>query len=1530
MMYRSRGLSEKCNRRKAEPALSAIAAAVLLIAFSAYCGNYVRSDFIVSNDGVNDSNITITDSGIGLAVKYRETIKLFGDSVPAGAKVLNYTDITAGASDTFYFFYIDSLDRYVFCTEVKLNTTSATALAPRKFCEIKAPLDCYLHADKGESGTLISFVNRENITKRSLMLHNGVCSLAVDSVINSGWLFPSQCHMEEDTFLVVNSVDANKVMLRKIYSSGNTLKVAGSVEVTSETGSDGMYLLNSSVSYDGYGNVLVIWTRGKPSSDKYLNYRFFSRNLDGGPSGAFAEKAGDSRFSFYDDAGVAPYGEGKFAVVFWNSSGILMHQLEIDNGVVNLIPDQISNTAGARYCAASSNSNFLLIAVKGDLNNDGVASIEGFRYPVSEGVLGAAETFVYSNSEVPVDTVDRYKAAVNCVINSWGDFGVTWSSSPHAQGYLKGTTFGYRGVRFQRGFWTSPVDSLPVSTGDSIRFYPGIVDVSTLTDWRMLDSIRIGRTVTECRSNSWISMHDSSAMAFLPGDARFFQYRMEIVRNPGFSVDSLSTPSIKSVTIPWNGQPIIEGIDSLRTGKKRYPTISFGDTVYMHSRSDSALLYVNLFDYNNEDTLTLSTAFPAVKQSLSVVSQSGFDTVLTLLPLERSDTAVICTLNAVDNQGWKAVSKTLTLFGRNSVPSINASMVFTSPLGKRDTIELGKPSRYDLQEDDSLEFFYSVSDTNDQVLVRGFIELGSREKSFRVDSVGMGEQGRYVIRGDTLSIVDSFTVSVVARDPDTSILCVTRIRINHSPRIIGLKVGGRSVSDGEVLRAVPGNGITIQTTVSDTDCTFWDTLTYRFVNRDSTYSSRLTGNSFSHQYRPERGDSLLTVICSDIFGRSDTLRFSVRYPWFSIDTTHYLSAIDSLSNAASLIVGSGEKDTIDLPLLNSGTDTMHVTGIVFKGNSSRWLSVVIPQDSQDVVFTSENSSGFKPLLLPPYQPLTCSFIFSVERLLGDGILSDTVILFTSDPRHPSDTIPVFLEYNDLPRVISVNPDFIANVPYKPLGKRLLYRFPPHATIQISFSEPMDTALTRSGVHLCSVLDREFTGKDDPIGYNYTWSQNNTRLNLTPSYQKASPRFGFFPPEGLFIPTDSLEVVMTVDLTDVARTSQGPNRLDINNDFRRDSTGQQKRGMRVDSIGFSLLGIIPRPDSVLGLKPSITLVFSSPVYASSIDTSHKNNRFLRVHSRYSGSAPLSFDSISISSNRVTFRIAERLFYNDSMWCTYRGVSARDLMGFPADNDGDGIPSTLFDSSSTLEDVKWSYKVKGIEIVDVTPEDGTVVKDSFPRVTLRFSERILPGTIDSDTLPSNRSFIFSTLYSSERSGFSSIEFSRDSFSVTIQPKVSYFSGDVINCTFSGFASDYRYGRSVNLPADTVSVFSKRDWQYYSTNMGFYTYPNPYKPGKDPRHCRNSGPCGIWFKNLHNLRPSSTDLRIKIYNINAHPVFDSHKAGERIHLEPGNSLFKPQWFWDTRNQAGELVNSGLYLYSISNMKGKVLIKGKLIIVR
>ena len=82
----------------------------------------------------------------------------------------------------------------------------------------------------------------------------------------------------------------------------------------------------------------------------------------------------------------------------------------------------------------------------------------------------------------------------------------------------------------------------------------------------------------------------------------------------------------------------------------------------------------------------------------------------------------------------------------------------------------------------------------------------------------------------------------------------------------------------------------------------------------------------------------------------------------------------------------------------------------------------------------------------------------------------------------------------------------------------------------------------------------FTGKAQIIEMHYVWSQNYTKVELRPSYKNRSAKFGILPPDGLFIPTDSLALVITTELTDRASTPVGQNRLDYNNDFRRDMTG----------------------------------------------------------------------------------------------------------------------------------------------------------------------------------------------------------------------------------------------------------------------------------------------------------------------------------------------------------------------------------------
>jgi hypothetical protein len=67
-----------------------------------------------------------------------------------------------------------------------------------------------------------------------------------------------------------------------------------------------------------------------------------------------------------------------------------------------------------------------------------------------------------------------------------------------------------------------------------------------------------------------------------------------------------------------------------------------------------------------------------------------------------------------------------------------------------------------------------------------------------------------------------------------------------------------------------------------------------------------------------------------------------------------------------------------------------------------------------------------------------------------------------------------------------------------------------------------------------------------------------------------------------------------------------------------------------------------------------------------------------------------------------------------------------------------------------------------------------------------------------------------------------------------------------------------------------------------------------------------------------------------MDTYPVYNSQKAGVAIHFEESSAEFLPQWLWDTRNQSGELVASGLYFYTVSDLKNKVLTKGKLMIVR
>jgi hypothetical protein len=326
----------------------------------------------------------------------------------------------------------------------------------------------------------------------------------------------------------------------------------------------------------------------------------------------------------------------------------------------------------------------------------------------------------------------------------------------------------------------------------------------------------------------------------------------------------------------------------------------------------------------------------------------------------------------------------------------------------------------------------------------------------------------------------------------------------------------------------------------------------------------------------------------------------------------------------------------------------------------------------------------------------------------------------------------------------------------------------------------------------------------------------------------------------------------------------------------------------------------------------------------VDTSKINNRSFQAVSRCNGGAALPLSSIKLSGAKVAVRFAHKLYYGDSVFCSYNGLSTADSALFSIGGENG---KTVF-SKNTLQ---WSYRVRDINLVSALPDSSESSSTMHPEIVLRFSQPVFTGLFDFDTSARNRSIQITSPYTKDSAqALKAIAVSSDSTQITIIPKTVFFSNDSVHCVFKGLRKNLVYGKADNIPLDSEQVICSRTWYFFIQTQEFYTYPNPYKPGSNPRHCSANGPCGIIFKNLHVLKKGLNEVSVKIFNMNAFPVYATQAAGVRIRFQAGNSDLKPEWKWDTRNQHGDFVASGLYFYAVYDPAGGVLIKGKLMIVR
>lgn len=1526
MIFRSKDLSEKCIVQKMHPFKYTLL--VLVLVFSAKTGTYIRTDF---TNGANSQNV-INDSLIQLDIERYGTVKLFGDEIPGinQSKTSYYPDVFV-SGDTFSFFYVDPVNNSyhnIFRADIKRSEFGYEPTeSSRLIKSVQPAYYCYMHVDKGENDYSLSYIKNAENTKQILQIYTQSSSDSIQYASDS-WLYSSQCYFENDTFLVVFSKGMRTLYLAKVYANADNIRITDTVTVTS-SGSPGN-AMNCSVGYDGYGTILVSWMKGGPLVEKHIHYKFFDSDLNEKSADSISEIASNNKRYFYDETAIASYGTGKFALVFWNQSGIWMSRLYSNGNSIEETTSRIVNKDGAGFCAAASNDKNLLVVYKSSIS--GESRVCGLQYDISDGDIVKIDSFVISDETG--FTFDSVSTAINCVIDSSGDFGVTWRDGEH----VKGSVFAYRGIRYPNGYWISPVESLDIHETDSVRFYPVEYDVTSLQSWGLESSIRVGKTVEECSAGAWFSLSDESVLESNVTAGRNFQYKVAIKGNSSADADSVATPKIRSVKINHNVKPVLTEPDSVRYGIFTENNFSWKDTITVLSRKDSVVLYTAIRDPDSGEQFNVNASYPIFNSIVNLVTGSLYPLILYGAPVGNSDTTVTCSISVMDNKGWESVNEKIYIKTRNSLPVVSAAAVVRSNDGSVDTVKLLKNTNFNIQETDTVQILYSVSDTNDYDKVRGYLSgvLNDNNIADSTDTPGVNRE--YTIAADTVEPCDTVRLLLSAVDPDTAAYLPVRFTINHFPSVKTITAGTDTVYDLDTVRVTLETGTEINISVSDTDRVFWDTLTYIISTRVQSDTIISSSPDIVYEYVPQRDDSLVKINVRDRFLKEDSICFYIKYPWLETDASvnpENAAAKHYLKSSPSLVTGSGISDTVTVPYLNNGNDTLHIISIGFTHNSSNWLRALFIQDTGKVTFTSNNTDQFKPQVILPDSVLDFEVMMFTDNLAGDSVIADTILVYTSDPLHPVDSIIVRLEYNDLPTILDITPYFIPDVPFVSLAKKKQQdtelRFPPHASMRISFSEPMDSISAVDGIYVYSIYDSSVLSKVTQIDLHHEWSQNGTVLNVLPVYKHTSPRFGYQPPGGLFIPTDSVALVLTNNLTDRAKTPTGPNRLDIRGSFER--TQQEidtTLRMKIDSVTFRLVSVSPSPgDTDVSVKPEIRLQFTSEVYARSVDTSLQNNRSLIVCSGYNNGRQLHFDSICVKDNTVMFSIAQTLFYRDSLWCRYRASGAKNLSGFPMDNDRDGIPSSLYDSASVQDDCFWSYRVKTVKLLSVSPENGTEVDSVTQPIVLTFSEPIPVSAFCTDTTSDNKSFQFRSMYSIGPSSYQSIRFSSDSTVITLHPSYRNFSDDSLYCKFNGFSSNYRYDKVENDP-DQDNVFEQYEWNFYTGKIGFYTFPNPYKPGKDPRHCRDNGPCGIWFKNLHSLKEKNNDVEIRIYSMGGYPVYDTKKAGTRIHFETGRGASAPQWLWNTKNQKNEPAGSGLYFYVISDLKGSVLKKGKLIIVR
>ncbi|MFC1585505.1 Ig-like domain-containing protein [Fibrobacterota bacterium] len=1076
-----------------------------------------------------------------------------------------------------------------------------------------------------------------------------------------------------------------------------------------------------------------------------------------------------------------------------------------------------------------------------------------------------------------------------------------------------------------------------------------------------------------------------SLTSTVKGDFAYLKYKLALET---VSLSNTSTPVADSLKITYNIKPHPAVIDSLELGNAgtvAYNSLARYDLLV---RRDSLRIFASAFDPDNQSGLSFTYAYltnEILDHAPAMQGDGTFRSSVNIPVFHSPVEGLILTITAEDSLGWKAEPESLSLNYLNVVPEVSAEFIRnrTEVTAGRDTLALEVNSISTATARDTALLNLLYYDQNDTILQ---IRILVNDKSILDSMVTIGENHQLVMFSDYK--MDSVKYEVLLVDPDTVTSTVFYFDyINQPPGLFaelflnrGGEVGGRyDPSSGGADTLVLQQGSSHMIHADDTArarLVFFDpgedSLDLEvFKDGSQLVAGRVApGDTLFFELAGEKGqpasdyvirlrdadtaidlafeveynhspvlDSLLCSVQGSLFDRvtdlaRDTgilinLRDTMELDLYYSDFYSAEEAVPSIELIVMVLpedCSRGKLDCYDSGAVYSGTEASHL----FLRNHPHML-----------IRLTDSLGAFSQYVIAVEYPYldTSEANKNLFQSSLEGLNSSEPFVLSSDASSRRDTITVSNMGTGLLEIDSVFTRWDNS-------EWLTYELRWNSPLQGPRSILVDGAT-------------DLNNLPDPI----TLAQGN-QLSVMFYFFSDSLKGDSLIQDTLYIHTNDLNTPLLsvpfqfryIDLPTVAiSTITGLITPDL---FKISQTGDDTLQADQDT----LLSQVNR-------QTSIIFAFSEPVLDNTIDTST-----IRIYSALD-SAKRGYSSPIESYYPEYF---DRVFYRtgspalvDSLVFSPRYTAASDSLGVrplpgsfvPGDIIRIHVSNQITDSAGNALDLSLAKIVQApgsddsvftltvdnsyLRVVSTEPEDGSNTFDPENPIEIHFNSPLVydylhPGlgtriiSVDTANLlasDSNRTVRITSVYNQgSRFNLRSLTLANGDTTLLIKLSPNFFSGDTVTVTiFNNVADTSGLTLDGNSDGQGMYLFDTGDtddhytFTFVTGRKQFYVYPNPFK-WSDQDHSRKNS---MTFANLSGLKGARAGkiMDFRIYTMTGDLVYSSKRMGTSLTLVQNTT---PTWDWNLRNNKGNRVATGVYLYAVSIKPEGLVKKGKLAVIR